>query len=117
MNPATLSTVGFDFGASGSQPEANDHLQRLAAMTQGVGKDDHEQTAAPSTDAALYTGAAAYMPGYAGWPNYYQQFGQPLAPAAFSAWPPQCYAAPHWPNYGWLLLFYSKSTVEVEIFN
>ncbi|VDN35934.1 unnamed protein product [Cylicostephanus goldi] len=56
MNPATLSTVGFDFGASGSQPEANDHLQRLAAMTQGVGKDDHEQTAAPSTDAALYTG-------------------------------------------------------------
>ncbi|KAK6744113.1 hypothetical protein RB195_011053 [Necator americanus] len=99
MNPATLSSVGFDFGASGSQPEANDHLQRLAAMTQGVGKDDHEQTAAPSADAALYTGAAAYMPGYAGWPNYYQQFGQPLAPAAFSAWPPQCYAAPHWPNY------------------
>ncbi|KAK5969568.1 Homeobox protein egl-5 [Trichostrongylus colubriformis] len=99
MNPATLSSVGFDFGASGSQPEANDHLQRLAAMTQGVGKDDHDQAAAPSTDAALYTGAAAYMPGYAGWPNYYQQFGQPLAPAAFSAWPPQCYAAPHWPNY------------------
>ncbi|CAI4231064.1 unnamed protein product [Auanema sp. JU1783] len=102
MNPTatTAATLSFDFSASSSQPEANDHLQRLAAMTQGVGKDDSDHSVAPSTDALYSAGAAAYMPGYAGWPNYYQQFGQPaLAPAAFPPWPTQCYATPHWPNY------------------
>lgn len=53
-------------------------------------------------------GAAAYMPGYPAWPNYYQQFGQPLG-TPFGAWPSQPYAMPHWPNYGEYPYLLSKS--------
>nr|ACI49211.1 hypothetical protein Csp3_JD04.010 [Caenorhabditis angaria] len=95
----------FDFGSttpstatsttSSTQPEGNDHLQRLAAMTQGVGKEDPESSSVTSAEAALYP--AAYMQGY-GWPNYYGQFGQSLAPPGFPTWP-NCYPNAAWPNY------------------
>ncbi|CAJ0941365.1 unnamed protein product, partial [Mesorhabditis belari] len=107
MNP-----LGFDFAQAAAQASAasvasseasagssvstgSDHLQRLAAMTQGVGKEEGE-TSTPTAEALNY---GAYMSGYSAWPNYYHQFGQPLNPAAtFGAWPAH-YAAPHWPNY------------------
>ncbi|EFP04249.1 CRE-EGL-5 protein [Caenorhabditis remanei] len=108
MNTATSA---FDFGSStassaatsttSSQPDANDHLSRLAAMTQGVGKEDPETSSTPSAEASLYPVSAAYMQSYAGWPQNYSYFGQPLGPAAaaFPGWP-QCYPNPSWPNYG-----------------
>ncbi|CAJ0580911.1 unnamed protein product, partial [Mesorhabditis spiculigera] len=115
MNP-----LGFDFAATAAAVSAgssstesaaassapstassttigSDHLQRLAAMTQGVGKEDGESST-PTAEALNY---GAYMSGYGAWPNYYHQFGQfqPLNPAAtFGAWPGS-YSAPHWPNY------------------
>ncbi|KAF1760867.1 hypothetical protein GCK72_009118 [Caenorhabditis remanei] len=107
MNTATSA---FDFGSStassaatsttSSQPDANDHLSRLAAMTQGVGKEDPETSSTPSAEASLYPVSAAYMQSYAGWPQNYSYFGQPLGPAAaaFPGWP-QCYPNPSWPNY------------------
>ncbi|CCD63638.1 Homeobox protein egl-5 [Caenorhabditis elegans] len=102
------STSAFDFGSStassaatsttSSQPDANDHLSRLAAMTQGVGKEDPETSSTPSTEASLYPGiSAAYMQSY-GWPQNYNYFGQPLGPATFPGWP-QCYPNTAWPNY------------------
>ncbi|CAI2348646.1 unnamed protein product [Caenorhabditis sp. 36 PRJEB53466] len=104
MNTATNA---FDFGSStassaatsttSSQPDANDHLSRLAAMTQGVGKEDPESSSTPSAEASLYPVSAAYMQSY-GWPQNYSYFGQPLGPAAFPGWP-QCYPNPAWPNY------------------
>ncbi|KHN73664.1 Homeobox protein egl-5 [Toxocara canis] len=115
MNASSLSSMGFEFAASGSRSfqepiPADDHLQRLAQMTQGVGhtakadSTDGDPNSAGQPDPALYqsAAAAAYVHQYGNWPNaYYQQFGQPMNPAAaaFSAWPPQCYAPPHWPNY------------------
>ncbi|CCD63640.1 Homeobox protein egl-5 [Caenorhabditis elegans] len=102
------STSAFDFGSStassaatsttSSQPDANDHLSRLAAMTQGVGKEDPETSSTPSTEASLYPVSAAYMQSY-GWPQNYNYFGQPLGPATFPGWP-QCYPNTAWPNYG-----------------
>ncbi|TKR77783.1 hypothetical protein L596_018695 [Steinernema carpocapsae] len=115
----TSSSLGFDFPPSGSRssfhdaalaattpmPDA-DHLQRLAQMTQGVGhvksaSNGDSDGSTPQPDPSLYqsAAAAAYVQQYGNWPNYYQQFGQPMNPAAFSAWPAQCYAPPHWPNY------------------
>uniref|UniRef100_F1LCD9 Homeobox protein egl-5 n=1 Tax=Ascaris suum TaxID=6253 RepID=F1LCD9_ASCSU len=115
MNASSLSSMGFEFAASGSRSfqepiPADDHLQRLAQMTQGVGhtaktdSTDGDPNSTGQPDPALYqsAAAAAYVHQYGNWPNaYYQQFGQPMNPAAaaFSAWPPQCYAPPHWPNY------------------
>ncbi|MFH4975984.1 hypothetical protein AB6A40_002693 [Gnathostoma spinigerum] len=122
MNASSLSSVGFEFPASGSRSfqdssatasgiPVDDHLQRLAQMTQGVGHTKSDPDSDPSSmqpDPSLYqsAAAAAYVHSqYGNWPNaYYQQFaaaGQPMNPAAaaFSAWPPQCYAPPHWPNY------------------
>ncbi|CAO4371465.1 unnamed protein product [Caenorhabditis nigoni] len=103
------SSSAFEFGSStasstatsttSSQPEANDHLSRLAAMTQGVGKEDPEPSSTPSAEASLYPVSAAYMQSYAGWPQNYSYFGQPLGPAAFPGWP-QCYPNPAWSNYG-----------------
>ncbi|CAB3401469.1 unnamed protein product [Caenorhabditis bovis] len=99
-----MNQTTFEFGSttpstatsttSSSQPDANDHLQRLAAMTQGVGKEDVESSSTPSAETTLYP---AYMQGYS-WPNYYGQFGQPLGPAAFPTWP-NCYPNAAWPNY------------------
>lgn len=114
--------MGFEFPASGSRSfqdaaaaaaalPADDHLQRLAQMTQGVGHTKSDSESDPNSaqpDPALYhsAAAAAYVQQYGNWPNaYYQQFGQPMNPAAFSAWPAQCYAPPHWPNYG---MFFAK---------
>nr|CDP92419.1 BMA-EGL-5, isoform c [Brugia malayi] len=123
--------MGFEFPASGSRTfqdaaataavaaviPTDDHLQRLAQMTQGVGHTNSSSTTTKSSgssdssdpnstttqpDPTLYqSAAAAYVQQYGNWPNYYQQFGQPMNPAAaaFSAWPAQCYAPPHWPNY------------------
>uniref|UniRef100_A0A8R1EJ15 Homeobox domain-containing protein n=1 Tax=Caenorhabditis japonica TaxID=281687 RepID=A0A8R1EJ15_CAEJA len=71
---------------------------RLAAMTQGVGKEEPETSSTPSAEASLYPVSAAYMQSY-GWPQNYGYFGQPLGPAAFPGWP-QCYPNPAWPNYG-----------------
>ncbi|OZC06456.1 homeobox domain protein [Onchocerca flexuosa] len=129
MNAPTLSAMGFEFPASGSRTfqdaavaaalPTDDHLQRLAQMTQGVGHTNSSSTTTikssgssdssdPNStitqpDPTLYqsAAAAAYVQQYGNWPNYYQQFGQPMNPAAaaFSAWPAQCYAPPHWPNY------------------
>ncbi|CAD6185838.1 unnamed protein product [Caenorhabditis auriculariae] len=97
FSTAATSTTSASSTATPPQPDPNDHLQRLAAMTQGVGKEDPESSTTSSAEAALYP--AAYMHGYAaGWPNYYQNFGQPLAPTPFPTWP-QCYAGPAWPNY------------------
>ena len=97
-------------------------------MTQGVGKEDPETSSTPSAEASLYPGSqlippplsetyshilsvsAAYMQSYAGWPQNYSYFGQPLGPAAaaFPGWP-QCYPNPSWPNYGELFgQFYSS---------
>ncbi|GMS88618.1 hypothetical protein PENTCL1PPCAC_10793, partial [Pristionchus entomophagus] len=86
------TTTPFDVGRGiKGEGGGEDHLARLANLTQGVGKEDSDSTATSTptaTDAsALYPG---YVPGYTGWPSYYQQFGQPnLAPAAFGAWPAQ----------------------------
>ncbi|VDD96088.1 unnamed protein product [Enterobius vermicularis] len=118
MNASSLSSMGFEFPASGSRTfqdslaaVPDDHLQRLAQMTQHVGNiktdpAEPETTATMQPDPTLYqsAAAAAYVQQYGNWPNYYQQFGQPMNPAAFTAaaaWPAQCYAAPpHWPTYG-----------------
>lgn len=128
MNAPALSAMGFEFPASGSRTfqdvaasaavviPTDDHLQRLAQMTQGVGHTTSSTTTKSSgssdssdpnsvvtqPDPVLYqSAAAAYVQQYGNWPNYYQQFGQPMNPAAtaFSAWPAQCYAPAHWPNY------------------
>uniref|UniRef100_A0A1I7TGX7 Homeobox domain-containing protein n=1 Tax=Caenorhabditis tropicalis TaxID=1561998 RepID=A0A1I7TGX7_9PELO len=102
------STSAFEFSAStassaatsttSSQPDANDHLSvsRLAAMTQGVGKEDPETSSTPSAEASLYPGTA-YMQSY-GWPNNYGYFGPQFGASPLPGWP-QCYPNPSWPNY------------------
>lgn len=106
------SSSAFEFGSStassaatsttSSQPE--DHLSRLAAMTQGVGKEDPETSSTPSAEANLYPGiSAAYMQSY-GWPGAaanYGYFGPQFTgtPGLPPGWP-QCYPPSAWPNYG-----------------
>lgn len=117
---STINSMNFDF-ASGSRSsfhdslQSDDHLQRLAQMAQGVGHNKSENSDdinSAHVDQSLYqSAAAAYVHQYGNWPNaYYQQFGQPMNPAAaaaaFTAWPPQCYAPPHWPNYGSFNFYY-----------
>uniref|UniRef100_A0A0N5BM47 Homeobox domain-containing protein n=1 Tax=Strongyloides papillosus TaxID=174720 RepID=A0A0N5BM47_STREA len=84
----------------------NDHLQRLAQMAQGVGVGMKDSATAVTTDPSLYqsAAAAAYVHQYGNWQNaYYQQFSQPMNPAAaaaFPGWPGNCYGgAPHWSSY------------------
>lgn len=94
------TTTPFDGVRSVKGEAGEDHLARLANLAQGVGKEDSDSTATSTptaTETSLYPGG--YVPG---WPNYYQQFGQPsLAPAAFSAWPQWNGAAAMsgWPAY------------------
>ncbi|KAF8358554.1 egl-5 [Pristionchus pacificus] len=102
----TSTTTPFDVTNGGriKGEGGEDHLARLANLAQGVGKEDSDSTATSTptaADAPLYPG---YMPGYTGWPQYYQQFAaQPgITPAAFSAWPAQwngAAAMSGWPAY------------------
>uniref|UniRef100_A0AC35UBC9 Homeobox domain-containing protein n=1 Tax=Rhabditophanes sp. KR3021 TaxID=114890 RepID=A0AC35UBC9_9BILA len=76
----------------------NDHLQRLAQMTQGVGMS---KDSAATADPSLYqsAAAAAYVNQYGSWQNaYYQQFSQPMNPAT-AFWPGAYPPAPHWSSY------------------
>uniref|UniRef100_A0A7E4VKF2 Homeobox domain-containing protein n=1 Tax=Panagrellus redivivus TaxID=6233 RepID=A0A7E4VKF2_PANRE len=95
---------------TGAAAGADDHLQRLAQMTHGVGlakseADNPDATvanlavAAATADAYQTAAAAAYAQAqaYGSWQNYYQ-FNNQMAPAtaAFPGWPGQCYPASHW---------------------
>ncbi|GMT18800.1 hypothetical protein PFISCL1PPCAC_10097, partial [Pristionchus fissidentatus] len=98
---STSTVTPFDVGRGATRSEGEDHLARLANLAQGVGKEESDSTATstPTTiETPLYPG---YMPGKLRWPNYYQQFGQPIAPTAFSAWPAQWNGAAMsgWPAY------------------
>ncbi|KAE9554857.1 hypothetical protein FO519_001972 [Halicephalobus sp. NKZ332] len=75
-----LSNDSNSAGGTGiSSSTTDDHLQRLAQMTHGVGIVKPESAQA-----------------YGNWQNYYQ-FNNQMAPAAaFPGWPGQCYPPSHW---------------------
>ncbi|PAV62131.1 hypothetical protein WR25_07527 [Diploscapter pachys] len=82
--------------------DGNDHLQKLAAMAHGVGKEDPDSATSASSAEALYQGfpasAAPYLQNYAsGWPNCYPQFGQAFASGTIPAWSP--YYGHNWTGY------------------
>jgi homeobox protein abdominal-B len=102
------NNIGGTNNGNTSTSSTDDHIQRLAQMTHGVGlvksetgnSDAVANLAVAAATADVYqTAAAAYAQAqaYGNWQNYYQ-FNNQMAPAAaaFPGWPGQCYPPSHW---------------------